>query len=42
VIAAGVGPTTIFLRAEEQASTVDNYTTSSTTTSFYVEAAKVI
>jgi hypothetical protein len=42
VIEAGVGPTTIFLRAEEQASTVDNYTTSSTTTSFYVEAAKVI
>lgn len=42
VIAAGVGPTTIFLRAEEQASTVDNYTTSSTTTWFYVEAAKVV
>lgn len=42
VIAANSGPTTIFLRAEEQASTVDNYTTSNTTTTFYVEAEKVI
>lgn len=41
VIGAGIGPTTVFLRAEEQASTVDNYSTSNTTTWFFVRAEAV-
>ncbi|MDZ7886540.1 MAG: hypothetical protein U5N53_28210 [Mycobacterium sp.] len=41
VIPGGVGPTLVHLRAEEQASTVDNFTTSGTTTWFFVEAQYV-
>ncbi|MEX7470191.1 hypothetical protein AB4Z39_10810 [Mycobacterium adipatum] len=42
VIAAGDGPTIIYLRAEEQASTVDNYTTTGSTTWFNVKVEKVV
>lgn len=41
VVAAGAGPTVVYLRAEEQASTVDNFTTAGATTWFFVEAQKV-
>lgn len=41
IIPAGEGPTVIYLRAEEQASTVDAYTTAGATTWFFVEAQYV-